>query len=209
MLPSTHDQSGAAPPRRKGRRGQHVSNGRAAAPPAPPAPPARRERVWSLGAQITRSGGAWRGRRPRCQPAIQGRPAVGSRARARDKGPGLSELWGMCTALFPRPDTTPPPTGGDRRAAAARTATPVYGIYARGAPHGRRPRPRMTQERHTSPDSWRGLAWRTVRARAVHAGARSTIMHHSGYTPRQPAPFEIRCLRPTIPRSPVLASVTL
>ena len=30
-------------------------------------------------------------------------------------------------------------------------------------------------------------------------------MHHSGYTPRQPAPFEIRCLRPTIPRSPGVA----
>ena len=57
----------------------------------------------------------------------------------------------------------------------------------------------LTQEAYLS---WRGLAWRTVRARAVHVGARSPIMHHSGCTSRQLTPFEIRCLRPTISRSP-------
>ena len=40
--------------------------------------------------------------------------------------------------------------------------------------------------------SWRGLAWRTVRARAVHAGARSTIMHHSGCI-RHASPRHSRC----------------
>ena len=57
----------------------------------------------------------------------------------------------------------------------------------------------LTQEAYLS---WRELAWRTVRARAVHVGARSPIMHHSGCTSRQLMPFEIRCLRPTISRSP-------
>ena len=57
----------------------------------------------------------------------------------------------------------------------------------------------LTQEAYLS---WRGLARRTVRARAVHDGARRLIMHHSGCTSRQLTPFEIRCLRPTISRSP-------
>ena len=50
--------------------------------------------------------------------------------------------------------------------------------------------------------SWRGLAWRAVGARAVHAAARSTIMYHSGCTPRQPTPFEMCFMRQTISRLP-------
>ena len=55
-------------------------------------------------------------------------------------------------------------------------------------------------ERRGQPSGQRLLlmAW----AGAVHAGARSTIMHHSGCTPRQPTPFEMCFMRQTISRSP-------
>ena len=33
----------------------------------------------------------------------------------------------------------------------------------------------------------------TVKARTVHAGVRSTIMHHSGCTPRHASPRHSRC----------------
>ena len=42
----------------------------------------------------------------------------------------------------------------------------------------------------------------TTKARAVHAGARSTVMYHSGCTPRQRTPFEMCFMRQTISRLP-------
>jgi hypothetical protein len=48
--------------------------------------------------------------------------------------------------------------------------------------------------------SWRGEQSEPGRCLLMHE--RHTTMHHSGCTPRQPTPFEIRTMRPTISRSP-------